>query len=290
LRDALDRQKRAVRSAPRNYTRHVTAVTSVDAERGLLEGALDIAADAYPGLDLELQRRRIDALAEPLLRQEVSTLRAPAQAMALAAHLRHDCGFRGNETDYYCPENSFINRVLDTRLGIPISLAVVYIEVATRAGVRASGVGFPGHFLVRVEDEADVVLVDPFSSRALARSDLEALLASATAGKLQLDESMLEPTPTRHVIARMLFNLRNIYARQADHQRLLVTLDRLVDVLPEAVEHRRDRGLLCAELGAVAAARVDLARYVHELPHAPDAADIERVLAELPQPTASTLN
>lgn len=266
------------------------ASTTGDCDRGLLDGALEIAADAYPGLDRELQRLRIDALAEPLLRQEVGALKASAQAMALAAHLRHDCGFRGNETDYYCPENSFINRVLDRRLGIPISLAVVYIEVATRAGVRATGVGFPGHFLVRIEDADEVVLLDPFSSRALARADLEALLASATAGKLRLEESMLEPTPTRHVIARMLFNLRNIYARQADHQRLLVTLDRLVDVLPEALEHRRDRGLLCAELGAVAAARTDLLRYLRELPHAHDAAEIERVLAALPQPSATSLN
>jgi len=266
------------------------ASPDADPDRGLLDGALEIAADAYPGLDRELQRRRIDALAEPLLQQKVGTLGASAQAVALAAHLRHDCGFRGNETDYYCPENSFINRVLDTRLGIPISLAVVYIEVATRAGVRAAGVGFPGHFLVRIEDADDVVLIDPFSSRPLTRADLEALLASATAGKLRLEASMLEPTPTRHVIARMLFNLRNIYARQADHQRLLVTLDRLVDVLPEALEHRRDRGLLCAELGAVAAARTDLSRYVRELPHAPDAAEIERVLAALPEATSSTLN
>lgn len=272
------------------YTELVTVSSTFDFERGLLEGALEIAADAYPGLDRDLQRRRIDALAEPLIEQDVGTLGATAQAMALAAHLRHDCGFRGNEMDYYCPENSFINRVLDTRLGIPISLAVVYIEVAARVGVRASGVGFPGHFLVRIEDGVDVVLLDPFSSRALSRTDLEALLASATAGKLQLEESMLEPTPTRHVIARMLFNLRNIYARQADHQRLLLTLDRLVDVLPEALEHRRDRGLLCAELGAVAAARTDLARYLYELPHAPDAADIERVLAQLPQPSADNLN
>jgi len=263
---------------------------NVDFEAGLLEGALEIAGDAYPALDRELQRRRFDELAEPLLRQDVAALNAPAQALALAAHLRYDCGFRGNETDYYCPENSFINRVLDTRLGIPISLAVVYIEVASRAGVRACGVGFPGHFLVRIEDEVDVVLVDPFSSKALARADLEGLLASATAGKLQLHESMLEPTPTRHVIARMLFNLRNIYARQADHQRLLITLDRLVDVLPEALEHRRDRGLLCAELGAIAAARVDLSLYLRELPHAPDAAEISRLLAELPPPSPALLN
>lgn len=248
----------------------------------LLEGALKIASDAYPSLDLGLQRRRIDELARPLIEQRVADLAAPAQAIALAAHLRYDCGFRGNETDYYCAENSFINCVLDRRLGIPISLAVVYIEVASRAGVKASGVSFPGHFLVRIEDADRMVIVDPFSSRTMDRSDLEGLLATATNGKLALEDSMLEPTPTRHIIARMLFNLRNIYVRQGNHDKLLVTLDRLVDILPEALEHRRDRGLICARLGAFAAAREDLTAYLDELPHASDAEEVRGVLSELP--------
>lgn len=256
----------------------------------LLEGALKIASDAYPSLDAALQHRRIDELAKPLIDQGVADLAAPAQAIALAAHLRYDCGFRGNEADYYCAENSFINCVLERRLGIPISLAVVYIEVATRAGVQACGVSFPGHFLVRIEDAEEMVIVDPFSSHTMDRGDLERLLASASRGKLALEESMLEPTPTRHIIARMLFNLRNIYVRQGNHDRLLVTLDRLVDLLPEALEHRRDRGLVCARLGAAAAAREDLSAYLDELPHASDAVDIQRVLSGLPPPSSGSVN
>ncbi len=255
------------------------------AESGLLEGALWIASDAYPGLDAALQRRRVDELAAPLIAHRVGGLSATAQAVALAAHLNGDCGFRGNRADYYAPENSFINIVLERRLGIPISLAVVYIEVATRAGVRASGVGFPGHFLVRIEDEHEVVIVDPFSSRALDREELAELLAVATDGRLSLEDSMLDPTPTEHVVLRMLLNLRYAYAKRGDRQRLLVTLDRLVDLSPEAVEHRRDRGLLCASFGANQVARADLSEYLDALPHASDADEIRSVLDSLPAST-----
>ena len=248
---------------------------------GLLEGALWIASDAYPGLDHELQRKRIDELAAPLIAQGVDKLDAPAQAIALAVHLRNDCGFRGNHEDYYTPENSFINRVLERKLGIPISLAVVYVEVAQRAGVRAAGVGFPGHFLVRVEDDESVVIVDPFSSRSLQRTELEELLTAATGGRLALDESMLAPTPTRHVLVRMLLNLRHIYVTRGDYRNLLAALDRLLELLPEAVEHRRDRGLLCARFGATIAAASDLRAYLRALPHAADAEEVSSVLERL---------
>ena len=251
------------------------------AEPSLLDGALWIASDAYPGLDHALQRQRIDELAAPLIAQGVDKLDAPAQAVALAVHLRHDCGFRGNHEDYYTPENSFINRVLERKLGIPISLAVVYIEVARRAGVRAAGVGFPGHFLVRIEDDERVVIVDPFSSRSLHRSELEDLLATATGGRLMLDDGMLTPTSTRHVLVRMLLNLRHVYVSRGDHRNLLVTLDRLVELLPDAVEHRRDRGLICARFGATLAAAEDLHAYLRALPHAADAGDVSSVLERL---------
>src|SRR5690606_39221413 len=150
----------------------------------LIEGALWIASDAYPGLDRTLQYRRLDELAGPLIDERVGELTASAQALALGAHLNRDCGFRGKQGDYYDPDNSFINVVLERRLGIPISLAVVYIEVARRAGVRASGVGFPGHFLVRIEDEHESVMLDPFSSRSLSRPELRELLSAASHGRL----------------------------------------------------------------------------------------------------------
>jgi regulator of sirC expression with transglutaminase-like and TPR domain len=252
-----------------------------DAQLSLLEGALFIAKDAYPDLDCAEQRMQLDELALPLQKAELEGIRAPAQAVALAAYMSSDCGFRGNSEDYYAPENSFINRVLERRLGIPISLAVVYIELAARAGVSAAGVGFPGHFLVRIQDADDHIIVDPFSNRILERGELERLCRVATHGRRELNDEMLEPAPTRNVIARMLLNLRSVYASRADRRRLLVVLDRLVDLLPLAVEHRRDRGLLCAELGAPRAALADIEAYLTALPHAADSEDLGRLRKSL---------
>lgn len=254
-----------------------------DQDLSLLDGALWIAKDAYPELDWATQQQLLDELAVPLKAAELDSIEAPAQAIALAAYLSSDCGFRGNSEDYYAPENSFINRVLERRLGIPISLAVIYIEVAKRAGVVASGVGFPGHFLVRIQDSESHVIVDPFSNRILDRPELERLCQVATHGRRRLSDEMLEPAPTRNVIARMLLNLRGVYASRADRRPLLLVLDRLVDLLPMAVEHRRDRGLLCAELGAPRAALSDIDAYLAALPHATDARELEQLRRALEQ-------
>src|SRR5690606_9939013 len=122
-----------------------------DGELDLLEGALLVAGDAHPGLDHARVSREIEALAEPLRRRGVAELPAAAQARVLADQLFVAAGFRGNETDYYDPRNSFLDDVIARRTGIPISLSILYVEVARRAGVSASPVGFPGHFLVRID-------------------------------------------------------------------------------------------------------------------------------------------
>jgi regulator of sirC expression with transglutaminase-like and TPR domain len=264
-----------------------------DCELELLDGALLIAKDAYPNIDLDAERQRLDELAAPLIAQEVGMLDARAQVVALGAHLNGDCGFRGNQDDYYNPDNSFLNVVLERRVGIPISLAVIYIEVARRSGIHASGVGFPGHFLVRVEDVngfGDPVIVDPFTGRALNRRELKRLLSLASNDRLKFDPAMLETTPTRHIVARMLMNLRGIYASRGDYSRLLVVLDRLIDVVPDAVEELRDRGFLWARLGAPEAAIEDLRRYAELFPHADDVEEVRRVMELLEKQATDCVN
>lgn len=256
----------------------------------LFDGALWVARDAYPNLDFAEQHHRIGELAAPLVARGVSGLGLHEQAAALSEHLSSNSGFRGNQEDYYAPENSYVNRVIDRRLGIPISLAVVYIAVAERAGLSATGVGFPGHFLMRLEAPEQHILIDPFAGRLLSRSDLEALLETPSRGKLRLHDSMLDPTPTRHVLARMLFNLRHIHVKRGDHRQLLLTLDRLVALMPEAHEHRRDRGLLCVRLGAPDLARADLSSYLEALPHASDADEVGSVLASLARASSRPLS
>lgn len=252
-----------------------------DPELDLLEGAVLIAQLAYPALERAAEARRLDQLAAPLIGRGLGRLPVVAQARALADHLHLGCGFRGNTEAYHEPENSFLNRVLERKLGIPISLAVVYIEVARRVGLDAHGVGFPGHFLVRVDSQHDSAIVDPFfGGELLDRAALTGLLHRA-APRMALVDEMLAPVGVRQIVTRMLINLRSIYAARGDAGRLLVVLDRLVDLMPDAADEIRDRGYLCARLGAPRAAAADLKHYLDALPNAGDVAEIREAIERL---------
>lgn len=252
-----------------------------DDELDLLQGALLIAGDARPGLDSSAVTAQLDELAEPLIAKGLGRLPVAAQASALAELLFERAGFHGNTTDYYDPKNSFLDEVLARRTGIPITLSVLYVEVARRVGVRASPVGFPGHFLVCIDDEQRRLVIDPFQGgRALGEAALSSLLRRS-GSKLSLSTELIAPTPVRQVVARMLMNLRAVYAMRGDYARLLVVFDRLVDLLPSSAEEFRDRGFLFARLGAPEAALSDLRRYLELLPRAEDAADIRRSLERL---------
>jgi regulator of sirC expression with transglutaminase-like and TPR domain len=249
----------------------------------LLTGALLIARDAYPSLDFDAQEQKLDDLAAPLRRRNVDELPAALQARAIGDHLFIRNGFRGNSSDYYDARNSFLNDVIERKTGIPITLAVLFVEVARRAGVRARGVGFPGHFLARVDDDQGSVIVDPFAGGAtLSRRDLNELL-KRVAGKMKFHEDMLAPTPNRHIVARMLMNLRGVYAARGDYPRLLLTLDRLIDLMPDVTDELRDHGYLCAKLGAPGAAIEHLQRYLGVLPNAGDVVEVRKFLARLEQ-------
>jgi regulator of sirC expression with transglutaminase-like and TPR domain len=249
----------------------------------LLTGALLIARDAHPGLDLAEQSARLDALARPLTGRGLADFPPTVQARLLSDYLYVVCGFHGAKADYYEPRNSFLNEVLDRKTGIPITLAVVYIEVARRLGVAARGVGFPGHFLVRLgprlgdpsAERNEPTIVDPFHQGRLLDADaLSGLLRRANV-RAPLSSDMLAPAPTRHIVARMLMNLRGIYTTRGDGPRLLLTLDRLIDLLPDLSSELIERGKLYERLGAPGAALADYERY---LSLEPDGAD--RLLAK----------
>lgn len=261
----------------------------------LLTGALLIARDAHPGLDFDAQRARLDELARPLLHRGLSALPPTVQARLLSDYLYVVCGFHGAKADYYEPRNSFLNEVLDRRTGIPITLAVVYIEVARRLGVDAKGVGFPGHFLVRLAappgspaaERNEPVIVDPFhQGRLLDESALEQLLRRANV-RAPLSAEMLEPARNRHVVARMLMNLRGIYTQRGDGPRLLLTLDRLIDLLPELSSELLERAKLYETLGAPGAALADYQRYLAQEPDGADSAQARGAVARLEKKSVS---
>jgi regulator of sirC expression with transglutaminase-like and TPR domain len=255
----------------------------------LLTGALLIARDAHPGLDLTEQRARLDELARPLVGRGISDLPPTVQARLLSDYLYVVCGFHGAKADYYEPRNSFLNEVLDRKTGIPITLAVVYIEVARRLGVAARGVGFPGHFLVRLggapgdpnAERNEPVMIDPFhQGRLLDAAALGDLLRRANV-RVPLSSEMLAPARTRHIVARMLMNLRGIYTARGDGARLLLTLDRLIDLLPELSSELLERAKLYEQLGAPGAALADYERYLAVEPDAADAAQARAAIKRL---------
>ncbi len=248
-------------------------------------GAALIARDAYGPFDVERLLARLDELAAPLAGRDLASLSPEAQADAVSAHLYETHGYRGNEADYYDPRNSLLPDVLDRKLGIPITLALVFCEVAQRVGVRARGVSFPGHFLVRVdarEREDAPVAVDPFfGGRRLDEAGLKKLLERAAPSQTLAVEDQLAPATPRTMLVRMLINLKWIYATRGDFARALLALDRIISLMPDSVPALRERGMLAAKLGIHEAARADLSRLLELVPQAADAGSIRQRLEEL---------
>jgi regulator of sirC expression with transglutaminase-like and TPR domain len=256
-------------------------VAGPDAQIDLSHAALLIAAEEYPELDVEGYRARIDAMGQAL-----GDRLAPATPLErvdiLGRYLFEEEGFRGNTADYYDPRNSFLNEVLDRRTGIPITLSTVYIEVARRAGLAVEGVGLPGHFIVRVAAGEGDFLVDPFHGGALlSHDDCQKRLDRVYGGRVRMELAMLAACSRRQILARMLRNLKAIYAKAEDQTRALAMVDLLLRVQPESLEDLRDRGLLHASLDCYASAVRDLEAYVERAPGAPEAQSILEQIADL---------
>lgn len=229
-------------------------------------GVALLAADEYPALDIDALLGQLDDLAKPL-EADLASRSANEQADALRVRLYEEAGYTGNETDYYDPKNSLLPDVLSRRTGIPISLALVYTEVARRAGVKARGVAFPGHFLVRIDDaQGGFAFVDPFfGGKTMDDEGLLRLLKKVSGQMGQEPPSavtpqMLEPASTRVVMLRWLMNLRGVYLQRGDFARAMVIMHRILALSPDDAPALRDRGLLAARLGAISQAKADLAR------------------------------
>ena len=259
-----------------------------DEEIPLFGSALLIAKDEYPQL--------ADADYESRLRQHVRRLRrivdrdeTPAtQLRSLNNFLFEELGFSGDDQDYYDPRNSYLNDVLDRRLGNPISLAVVQMEFARRLGVPLQGVSFPGHFLVRLPLDEGIVVLDPFQKgRSLDAAELRRR-ARTHLETQDIDDQrlarMLEPASHRAILSRMLRNLKSVYIEREEWDKSLRCCDRLLTIDSHQPTEFRDRGQLYLKLGHRRAAREDLLRYLALVPQAEDAESIGADLAELGGP------
>jgi regulator of sirC expression with transglutaminase-like and TPR domain len=245
------------------------------------EAALAVAEEEYPRLEPGGYLVRLDALAERV-RRKAPLGRSATALHALRKVLFEEEGYRGNEDDYGDPRNSFLNEVLDRRVGLPITLSILYIEVARRAGLELHGVGFPGHFLAKYTSATGAeVFVDAFHGGEMLSADECVARYRARTGGRDLDRRHLAAVAPRQILARLLYNLKRTYLERRDDVRAWWVLDRILLLAPNQLEALRDRGLVTARLGVAAAAERDLEAYLARATSATDVQEVRRVLAVL---------
>ena len=265
---------------------YFSALVQSDDQFPLLEAATSLAQDEYPDLDVQQVLGDVDQLLARLKRRIPADAAPLPRLRALNQFFFHDLSFGGNVNDYYDPDNSYMNAVLRTRRGIPISLAVLWMELAQGLGLHARGVGFPGHFMVKVNLPKGQVVIDPFTGQSLSREELAERLEPYKRRSGLVDEFdvplglYLQAATPRDIIGRMLRNLKEVHRTQEDWQRLIAVQNRLIVLLPEAWSEYRDRGLAHAEQGHTAQAVDDLEIYIANIEEALDVDAItERVAA-----------
>ena len=255
-----------------------------DVRIDLAHACLLIAQDAYPNLPVERYLGDIERMAMP-------QASAPEERVAaLNQFLFEDLGFRGNTEEYYDPRNSYLNDVIDRKVGIPISLSVVYMAVGRRVGLPLEGVSFPGHFLVRLRMRQGVLVLDPFAggapqSEADLRARLQRVIPPGATDRVPLSElpleQFIEAATNRQILARVLRNLKTIYRETDKPERMLEVLSRMLVVAPESSADLRERGIVYQRLECYRAALKDLSDYVEREPDAPDMDEVRTLLVEV---------
>lgn len=231
---------------------------------------------AYPDLRPSDYLIQIEDLAEAA-RRALAAHRSPhARGSGLAEYLAQAAGFRGNVAEYGDPRNSYLNQVLERRLGLPISLSVIFLEIGRRLRLPVAGIGMPGHFIVQVGGAEGPLYLDPFNGgRRLTLADCQALVQSSTGRcPVEFDPRWLEPTPPRDIVARMLNNLRGFYVSVEDWPLAVAVLERLRALQPAVASHLRDLGVVHYRLGRFRQAAALLNEY---LAREPNASDVESV-------------
>ncbi len=263
------------------WDQFVGMMQSDNQEIDLGRAALLIAAAEYPDLDVDRELAALDSLSAAAgLR--IGPDRDPLYCVnSLNEYLFDEVGFAGNNDDYYDPRNSYLNEVLSRRLGIPIMLSLVCIEVGKRLDIPLVGVGMPGHFLVRHRDE-ETIFVDPFHRGILlSEEDCAERLREITQGNFTWDSRYLTPVSNRDYVARILRNLKIIYLQNNDHRRALSMIDRLVALDPEEPAERRDRGLVRYQMGNYRGALEDLRFYLENGPPEAQTEELRRLVSHV---------
>lgn len=266
----------------RSEIRRRFAETAAREDFDLLEACLLVAAEEYPLLDVAAEIARVDALGAEVTRRVAGLTNLFARIDGLRAYLFEELGYRGDTETLDDPRNSYLNEVLNRRSGIPVTLSILFMEVARRAGIETRGVGLPGHYVVRVTDGTRSTLVDPFhGGHVITEDDCRELVVRSSGRASLFRRETLEGTTPRATLARVLQNLKRIYLAREDYPRAHAAVERLLLIAPDDHREIRDRGFLHAHLGRTDAAVADLEAYLSLAPRAPDAEAVRGRLAWL---------
>jgi regulator of sirC expression with transglutaminase-like and TPR domain len=248
----------------------------------LTEAALLVACTEYPNLDPQPYSAQLEQMGHAVSGRLGSARDAYTTVEALNHHLFNQLGFRGNRDDYYDPRNSFLSDVIDRRTGIPITLSVIYMDVATRVDMPLVGIGLPGHFLVGHADPARELYLDPFNQGLLlTREDCQARLREVAGQEVELEDNHLEPVSKRALLFRLLNNLRGIYIQREQWEKALTILAWMFAVAPDEPALLRDRGLVRAKLMQFTHAIADLNQYLERVPDSPDRDQLRQTLTAM---------
>ncbi|PZU94867.1 MAG: hypothetical protein DCE90_13680 [Pseudanabaena sp.] len=248
----------------------------------LLEGALAIAWEEYPHMDLGHYRAKLDAMVNDL-QPRLDKIHYPLKVIQeINRYLFVEQGFCGNDHDYYDPRNSFINDVLDRRLGIPLSLSIIYMLLGDRLGFAMDGISFPGHFIIRPQHPDLEIFIDPYNKgEILFPEDCAAKLTQLYGQEMPLDPKYLQPVGIRRILDRLLTNLKLIYLRRQEPAKALGAIERSLMLHPDVPTQWRDRGLICYQLERYVEAKIDLENYLKHIPYAGDRLIILQLIEEM---------
>lgn len=242
----------------------------------LARAALLIAAESNPQVDVDATLHTLDSWADELRRRLQPEWNNLQKLARLRNFVFEELHFRGDQEDYYSPSNSMLNEVMERRLGVPLTLSIVFMELGWRIGIPFEGVGFPGHFLVRLTGEPRDLLLDPYrDGMSVHEEDCHRMLREISGGKLELRDAYLHSVSKHDMIARLLMNLKGAYLRAEDDAGALSAVDRLLVLRPGDLEEIRDRGLLLYRLRRYWPALKDIERYLEQRPDAPDKEALE---------------
>jgi regulator of sirC expression with transglutaminase-like and TPR domain len=250
----------------------------------LVEAGLAISWEEYPNIDLSSYREALDRMAA-VLQPKVQGINYPLKIIGeINRYLFEEQNFRGNENNYYDPRNSFLTDVISRRLGIPITLSIVYMAIGDRIGFPFEGVSLPGHFIIRPKRSDIQVFIDPFNKgEILFKEDCAAKLAQIYGQQAELRLEYLETVGVRHILERMLMNLKLIYLNQQKFHKALAVVEKILMLWPNESTQVRDHGLLCYQLERYVEARSDLETYIALSPRAKDAQLIQALIDEMKQ-------